>query len=393
MVVFGDSFSDSGRRFNAPASFDFEGIGPFPWVRLYEAKDAEETFDAYVPSRGSVTNGKVWTEYLNVPQDLNFATSSGRMTETFRALETCMGYTGEGEEFPTGVSASRARLTELGFDSYSYTHVIILGTNDFSAVVGAATRLAIAQTLRVLGVLEEPYEDPIPSEKVFRFVGGIPQFDFEPAIAEIAGALSEGVERLIDAGVTGKILIGNIGSFRASHGLAASGQADTFEPVALAAGTALQRVVDAYPQLQLLDLYSLTAAIVDAPQAFTELGFREPQDAVEGDPVPLSTPCLKLDFFIDDNAEIMGTQALRAAGCQEECALCADSSSPCQNCFLGNPSAAICDDPDTRIFWDDIHFTTGIHRHFAAAVVECSRDFPDPARPFVEQLCPHTSSV
>ena len=64
-----------------------------------------------------------------------------------------------------------------------YTHVIILGTNDFSAVVGAATRLAIAQTLRVLGVLEEPYEDPIPSEKVFRFVGGIPQFDFEPAIA------------------------------------------------------------------------------------------------------------------------------------------------------------------------------------------------------------------
>ena len=30
-----------------------------------------------------------------------------------------MGYTGEGEEFPTGVSASRARLTELGFDSYS----------------------------------------------------------------------------------------------------------------------------------------------------------------------------------------------------------------------------------------------------------------------------------
>ena len=50
---------------------------------------------------------------------------------------------------------------------------------------------------------------------------------------------------------------------------------------------------------------------MDAPQAFTELGFREPQDAVEGDPVPLSTPCLKLDFFIDDNAEIMGTQVGR----------------------------------------------------------------------------------
>ena len=105
---------------------------------------------------------------------------------------------------------------------------------------------------------------------------------------------------------------------------------------------------------------------------------------------------LTFSHRVDRPVELMARargQALRAAGCQEECALCADSSSPCQNCFLGNPSAAICDDPDTRIFWDDIHFTTGIHRHFAAAVVECSRDFPDPARPFVEQLCPHTSSV
>ena len=41
MVVFGDSFSDSGRRFNAPASFDYEDIGPFPWTHLYKANDSE----------------------------------------------------------------------------------------------------------------------------------------------------------------------------------------------------------------------------------------------------------------------------------------------------------------------------------------------------------------
>lgn len=41
MVVFGDSTSDAGRRFNAPASFDFEDIGPFPWMRLFDAPDSD----------------------------------------------------------------------------------------------------------------------------------------------------------------------------------------------------------------------------------------------------------------------------------------------------------------------------------------------------------------
>lgn len=41
MVVLGDSSSDAAdRNFNAPASFDFEGIGPFPWTRLFEAPDS-----------------------------------------------------------------------------------------------------------------------------------------------------------------------------------------------------------------------------------------------------------------------------------------------------------------------------------------------------------------
>lgn len=40
MVVFGDSTADAGRRFNAPTSFDFDDIGPFPWTRLFEAPDS-----------------------------------------------------------------------------------------------------------------------------------------------------------------------------------------------------------------------------------------------------------------------------------------------------------------------------------------------------------------
>lgn len=40
-IVLGDSTSDSGRRFDAPASFDFEDIGPYPWARLFEDPDSE----------------------------------------------------------------------------------------------------------------------------------------------------------------------------------------------------------------------------------------------------------------------------------------------------------------------------------------------------------------
>ena len=41
MVVFGDSTSDAGRRFNAPASFDFDDIGLFPWTKLFEDPDSD----------------------------------------------------------------------------------------------------------------------------------------------------------------------------------------------------------------------------------------------------------------------------------------------------------------------------------------------------------------
>ena len=81
-------------------------------------------------------------------------------------------------------------------------------------------------------------------------------------------------------------------------------------------------------------------------------------------------------------------QAGRAEGCREECALWADSTTPCQNCFEGNPSATVCDDPETYIFWDGIHFTTDAHRIFGDAVRQCSKDDPDYDQPWVEVLCP-----
>lgn len=38
-MVFGDSTSDTGRRFAAPGSFDFDDIGVFPWEKLFEAPE------------------------------------------------------------------------------------------------------------------------------------------------------------------------------------------------------------------------------------------------------------------------------------------------------------------------------------------------------------------
>ena len=43
MVVFADSYADTGRMFNAPASHQYEeyGIGPMPWKQLYAAPDID----------------------------------------------------------------------------------------------------------------------------------------------------------------------------------------------------------------------------------------------------------------------------------------------------------------------------------------------------------------
>ena len=85
------------------------------------------------------------------------------------------------------------------------------------------------------------------------------------------------------------------------------------------------------------------------------------------------------------------SQAGRAAGCQEECALCADDSSPCQNCFEGNPSGTICDNPEKYIFWDVLHFTADVHQILGEAIRQCSKDSPNYDRDWVGLICPMTA--
>ena len=88
---------------------------------------------------------------------------------------------------------------------------------------------------------------------------------------------------------------------------------------------------------------------------------------------------------------ICAVQADRAPGCQEECALCADLTTPCQTCYQGNPSATVCDTPETYIFWDSLHLTTEVHKLLAEAIRQCAKDVPNYDRPFVAILCPEES--
>ncbi|CAN0253098.1 unnamed protein product, partial [Ascophyllum nodosum] len=72
-----------------------------------------------------------------------------------------------------------------------------------------------------------------------------------------------------------------------------------------------------------------------------------------------------------------------------ECALCADGTSPCQACYVGNPSAVICADPDTRILWDTFHGTSTLHHLLSKAIKECVEKHPDYDQPLVDKLCSH----
>lgn len=81
-------------------------------------------------------------------------------------------------------------------------------------------------------------------------------------------------------------------------------------------------------------------------------------------------------------------QDSRNPDCKEECALCANDETPCQTCYEGNPAITVCDDPYTRVFWDNLHITTEMQFVFAEAVRQCSKDEPDYERPLVGVLCP-----
>eukprot|EP00904_Undaria_pinnatifida_P002403 jgi/Undpi1/12163/HiC_scaffold_5.g01839.m1 len=378
MVVFGDSSSDVGRRFNAPDSFDFEDIGPYPWTKLFEARDSDSMFRAYLPAAGSPTNGQVWPSWLRIPDEYNFATSSASASQAFRSLETCTGYIGEADEFPTATLSEQItryfnEVVDETDETLDYTHVIFIGANEPNRMLEAFARYAAGGA---------GYVDPVAFDDVFEIVDGVPSITFVPVITEIVTAWQEGIVRLIQAGVTGRILLTNLPTPIGLTTAIEAGLAETLDAVSLQVSLAAQTLVQAFPQVRLLDLYSLSAAIVVQPEIFTDLGFTADARSALGD------SCLTVDFIVDTQADIMGTQADRAAGCQEECALCADTTFPCQTCFEGNPSATVCDDPETHIFWDDRHFTTAVNQILGDAIRQCAKDSPNYDQPWVGVLCP-----
>ncbi|CAM9971094.1 unnamed protein product [Scytosiphon promiscuus] len=386
MVVFGDSISDIGRRYNAPASFQFEeyGIGPFPFKRLYDGSGTDTKIDAYMPFEGSVTNGNPWTTWLHIPDEHNFATSSATATSEFQPRQTCTGYSGVGLDNPTGtleeqVDAYFDEVLAHTTETLDYTHVIFIGANDLFRAVDAITRYSLGG---------EGYVDPVDFDNVFELDAetGLPVATFEPASELVIKAWDEEIGRLIAAGVTGRILLANVGTPKGLDGFYGTAEADVLDGVAQALSLGAQQLAATYvPQVRMLDFYTLLAALVDEPSIFEDLGFTPG----EGDDGLLAESCIQLDFVIDEMAEIMGTQALRNPDCQEECALCADAVSPCQNCFVGTePGITKCDDPSKRVFYDAIHFTTDFHLLFGEAIRQCSKDNPNFDRPLVEVFCP-----
>ncbi|CAM9781267.1 unnamed protein product, partial [Ascophyllum nodosum] len=194
----------------------------------------------------------------------------------------------------------------------------------------AVSRYQLGQLLQEQGAFgDDVYEDPVPFNQVFEIVDGTPQINVELLVSEVVTALSTGIQRLLAKGVTGRILITNIPSFRGLLDLVLAGVAEAFDEVAIAMGAAIEELANTSPQLRLIDVYTLFAAVVDDPSVFEKLGFSGADGASEDNPVPLGIPCLQFQFASDSTADIMGTQALRAEGCQEECALCADTTSPC----------------------------------------------------------------
>lgn len=140
--------------------------------------------------------------------------------------------------------------------------------------------------------------------------------------------------------------------------------------------TALNPFIRPPPPRHCIDSYHHNQAIVDEPEIITNQGFSAN-----------TTSCLVYNFSVDIDAEIMGTQADRSPDCAEECAVCVNDDSPCQQCITGSPSAFVCDDADTRIFWDQVHLTTNFAAVLAEAVYECAQDTPDYDIAWVEVLC------
>lgn len=104
--------------------------------------------------------------------------------------------------------------------------------------------------------------------------------------------------------------------------------------------------------------------------------------------LPIKSHQVSVRFVFYDFFFPVQFQALRNPECQEDCALCANAISPCQTCFEGNASGAICESPEKFIFWDVLHFTTDFHQILAEAIRQCTKDEPNYERDWVDLLCP-----
>ncbi|CAB1116699.1 unnamed protein product [Ectocarpus sp. CCAP 1310/34] len=194
MVVFGDSNSDTGSRFNTPSSFQFkdDGIGAFPWKRLYDGPDRDvsdcvEKTSAYMPFDNSASNGIAWPTWLRIPD-----VGGAPLVETLFFVACCK------------------LLFTLAVD---YTHVAFIGANEMNRVIEAITRYSTGG---------QSYQDPVAFEKVFEVdattgfpvlhESSLPVPTFAPIIEEVLGAWDEVIGRLIGAGITGRIHLANVGS-------------------------------------------------------------------------------------------------------------------------------------------------------------------------------------
>ncbi|CBN74389.1 GDSL-like lipolytic enzyme [Ectocarpus siliculosus] len=393
IIVFGDSNSDAGRRFDAPNVYPFSDIGVYPWEKVYDA-DGEGMVDVY--HEGTNTNGKVWAQYLNIPNVQNYATGSGTATDTFRSQQLCTGYTTKADKASRRTGTLGEQMTKYLKDfsledgkigcSSEYTHFIGIGMNDVSNVAEAMQRTALAEYLGVT------YTEPV----------SVDDMNFVTMMQGVTDDIVAAVATLIEMGVTGRILVPN---FPSPFGVPAFDSPDVYYGLTLAEFydqfiTTMNTMLDlklsalssaGEDQVRVLDLYSLIDSSVHDRDIFNEEGFKTS-----------STPeqCLTYNFHVDSSTDIMGSQAQALRGklfdwaqCDnygptDECVLCQDQMSPCQNCLVDPPTVSVCDSPDEHIFWDGLHTTDAFNKVFANAVFECSKDELDGSQPWVGKLCP-----
>ncbi|CAN0407163.1 unnamed protein product, partial [Ectocarpus fasciculatus] len=226
-IVFGDSQSDAGRRFNSPNVYPFSDLGVYPWEKVYDADD-EGMVDVY--HEGTNTNGKVWAQYLNIPNVQNFATGSGTATDTFRSQQLCTGYTTKANKASRRTGTLGEQMTKYLKDfslkdgkigcSSEYTHIMSIGMNDISNAAEAMQRAALGQYLGE-AIPGFTYTDPV----------AVDDMNFVTMMEQVTDDVAAAVATLLEMGVTGRILVAN---YPSPFGVPAFDSPDVFYGLTLA---------------------------------------------------------------------------------------------------------------------------------------------------------------